>query len=372
MKENPVSFIETVEGKPRRVIYIGFSVMVALLAATVLISGLKSISVKASTIKVGMIFSTASYDDHSFSWQTYQGLVLAESQLGVDGTVYTSTDQTQIEPQVQHCAQDGNDLCIGVGFPLIEPISNTAGAYPDTKFAVIDGAFENNLPNVRGIQFASEQVGYLAGTLAGLMSHSDIIGGLGGYEIPPVTAFTHAYRNGAQCANPSVTTIISYTNDFSNPGLGEQYARGMISRGADVIFSAAGATGNGAIITATRLGVWAIGVDTDQYYSVFMSGTITGSTYLLTSAMKRTDNAVFLSISDVVSGLFTPGTITYTLEVGGVELAPFHQAEEAIHSDVRLMLDWVKMAIIDGRIDPLDPEGPCLLQYKLYMPFTKR
>jgi basic membrane protein A len=372
MKCIPVERTVPSQKKYRQVMVMGLSVTVAFFAIFILVSGLKTEIVKASTIKVGMIFDSPTYDDNGYRWQTIQGLIRSENELGVQGTVYTSTDPSEIEPQVQQCALDGNDLCIGVSFMLVEPISNTAAVYTQTKFAIVDGSYENYLPNVRGILFASEQVGYLAGTLAALMSQSNVIGDLGAMEIPPVTAFTEGYRNAAQCANPDVTTIISYTNDFGNPELGAQYAQGMISQGADVIFAAAGATGDGAILTTTQSSVWAIGVDTDQYYSIFLSGTITGSNYLLSSAMKRTDNAVFITISDVILGTFEPGTVIYDLADGGVGLAPFHETEASIPQSVRSRLDMVKLALMSGMIDPLDPEGPCLEIHPQYLPFSYR
>ena len=355
--------------KPPRGLYISTIIVVALLAVTALLAGLRSMSVQASAVKVGLITQPGALTDMGFNWLSYQGLLRAEGELGVVGTVYTSTDPTELEPNVQQCALDGNDLCIGVGFYLSEAISNSAAVYSNTKFAIIDISYENYLPNLRGMTFASEEVGYLAGTLAALMSQSDVIGDLGGMEIPTVIAFTESYSNGARCANPDITTIISYTGNFTDEFMGAQYAQSMIAQGADVVFAAAGATGNGAILTATQSGVWAIGVDTDQYQTLFMSGTVPGSNYLLTSAMKRLDNGVFYTISDVVSGTFTSGTVTYDLSVDGVGLAPFHEADASIPSGVRTQLAWVRRAIMAGLIDPL---GPCAVIYRQYLPFTSR
>ncbi len=360
------------KAKYRKAIYISISVFIAFLAIFMVISSLQTVSARAAAIKVGMVFDGPSFEDMGFKWQAYQGLVRAEIELGVTGAVYTSTDPSQIEPQVQQCALDGNDLCIGVGFQTFVPISDTSEAFTATKFAVVDGAFEHYLPNVRGIVFTSEQVGYLAGTLAAMMSQSGIIGDLGGVEIPPVTTFIEGYRNGAHCADPAVTTIISYTGVFTDPALGAQYAQGMIAQGADVIFAAAGETGVGAVLTTTQSSVWAIGVDTDQYYSVFMSGTVPGSNYLLSSAMKRTDNAIFLTISDVVSGTFTSGTFVYSLADGGVGLAPFHETDPFVSQDIRLQLNFVRLNLISGALDPLDPEGPCLVLHQLYLPIANK
>lgn len=294
-----------------------------------------------------------------------------KTELGVEGTVYTSTDPSEVETNVQLCAQEGNDLCIGLTFWAAEALSDTAEVYSNT-FVNIDGFYETYPPNLQAVVFASEDAAYLAGTLAALMSQSGTIGDLGGMEIPPVTAFTEGYRNGAQCANPEVTTIISYTNDFGNPDLGAEYAQGMISQGADVIFAAAGPTGNGAILTATQSSVWAIGVDTDQYLTLFMNGTVPGSNYLLTSAVKRYDNAVFLPISDVISGTFSAGNVTYGLAEEVVELAPYHETEASIPMGVQVWLEWIKRAIIGGTIDALDPTAPCLVMHQQFLPLTTR
>jgi basic membrane protein A len=346
-------------------------VIVALLAVIALVTVFKAISAQASEVKVGLIIN-GDIIENEWNWMSIQGLLRAERELAVIGTVYTSTDPAETMTDTQQCALDANDLCIGVEFFTTDAISKTAALYPNTKFALLDGSYKNYMPNLRGVMFTREDVGYLAGTLAALMSQSDILGDLGGMEIPPVVAFTEGYSNGARCAIPDITTIISYTGDFTNPDLGAEYAQGMISHGADVVFAAAGQTGNGAILTTTQSGVWAIGVDTDQYLTLFMTGTVSGSNYLLTSAMVRLDSGVFQTISDLVSGSFTSGEVIYDLAMDGVGLAPFHDADVSIPLASRTQLDWVKRALIGGVIDPLDPEGPCLVMHKQFLPLTNR
>ena len=183
------------------------------------------------------------------------------------------------------------------------------------------------------------------------MSESDLVGGIGGMPIPPVDQFLYPYLNGAQCANENATVLITYTNSFTDTYLGAQLAQTMIGQGADVIFAAAGPAGAGALITATQSDVWAIGVDVDQYYTVFMSGTITGSEKLLSSAMKRIDNAVFDTIGDVISGTFSSGETLYDLALDGVGLAPFHDADPFVPQAVRDQLDLVSTGIVSGTID---------------------
>jgi basic membrane protein A len=150
--------------------------------------------------------------------------------------------------------------------------------------------------------------------------------------------------------------IVTYTNNFGDPDVGAQAAQALIDQGADVIFGVGGNMGNGAVLTATQSGVWGIGVDVDVYHSLFMSGTVPGSEKVLSSAMKRLDNAVYDTIADVISGTFTSGAITYDLAQGGVGLAPFHEADPAVPDSVRGALARVERGLIDGVIDP---NGPC-------------
>lgn len=317
------------------------------------------------SIAVGLVTDGPTVGDMRFNWLSYQGLLRAQSELGVTGTVYTSTSSTAYVPNLQQCVDDGNDLCIAVGFLMADAISSTAAANPGTDFAIVDFSWGSYPDNLRGMVFAVDEAAYMAGTLAGLMTESDAVGDIGGMEIPSVVPFVEGYRNGAQCANPDATVLVTYTGTFIDPELGAEVTQDMIAQGADVIFAVAGPTGVGAVLTATQSGVWGIGVDLDFYISVFMSGTITGSHKLLSSAMKRLDNAVFDSITDVVSGTFTSGTVLYDLAADGVGLAPFHETDPDVPQSVRDALARVKRGIISGTIDV---DGPCPTY--IHLPFV--
>mgnify|MGYP005848033629 FL=1 len=234
---------------------------------------------------------------------------------------------------------------------MAEATWNSAEANPDVDFAIVDYAWATGPDNVRGILFSSEEAGYLAGALAGLMTGSDVVGGIGGMEVLPVSAFLEPYRNGARWMNPDVQVIIAYTGTFVEPDLGAQVAQEMMAQGADVIFGVAGPTGNGAILEAAGSGAWAIGVDADSWHTVFGSGTEAGSEKLLTSATKRVDSAVYHTIADEVGGAFTSGSVLYDLAVDGVGLAPFHDADPFIPQAVRDALDEVEAGILSGSID---------------------
>ncbi|MBI5943075.1 MAG: BMP family ABC transporter substrate-binding protein [Chloroflexi bacterium] len=319
--------------------------------------------------KVGLITDESGIDDMGFNWLAYQGLLQAESNLGVDGTLYQVSGSNHAA-LLQQCVDDGNELCIAVGYFFGASLAGIARANPDTKWGIVDytypdcweGAVEGvdcgsftEVPNVRGIKFDEKQVGYLAGALAGKMTTSNVIGTIGGMDIPPVTAFMDGYRNGAQCANANVNVLMNFTGTFIDPELGAAVAEDMMQDGADVIFGVAGPTGNGAILYSSQHEVWSIGIDTDQYLSVFGNGTVDGSDKLLTSAMKNLDNGVYQTIEDYINGGFSSGTVTYHLTDGGVGLAPYHETDDDISLGVKDYVDGVKADIINGSININEP-----------------
>jgi basic membrane protein A len=318
-------------------------------------------------VNVGLVTDEATLADESFNWLSYQGLLRAESELGVVGTVYTSTSSADYQPNLEQCAADGNELCIAVGFSMKSAISNVAALSPTVDFAIVDVAFDSYPDNLRGIVFAADEVGYLAGTLAAGMTLSDVVGVVGGFPIPSVDDFIYGYRNGAQCANSTAQVLITYTYSFGDQDTGAQVAQGLIAQDADVIFGVAGGAGAGAVLTATQSGVWGIGVDTDYYTTVFESGAVAGSEYLLSSALKRIDNAVYDTVQDVVSDTFTAGTMLYDLAMGGVELAPFHEADGSVPQSVRDELDAARTGIISGTLDISDS-----CRTFIYLPLTLR
>ena len=324
---------------------------------------------EADAVKVGLVPDVGGVNDMSFNWSAYQGLVRSEDELGVVGTVYTTTQpaQAHYESKLQECVDDGNALCIAVGFNMADATLSKANANTVVDFAIVDFTYDSYPSNLRGIDFASDEAGYLAGTLAGMMTVSDVIGAVGGMDIPPVANFIDGYRNAAQCANPDVTVLVTYTGTFIDPDLGAQTAQAMISQEADIIFGVGGLTGNGAVLTATQSSLWGIGVDTDQWFSLFMSGTVPGSDKLLTSAMKRIDNAVCDTISDELSDSFTSGTVRYGLSLQGVGLAPYHETDASVPQSVRGALARVERCIVLGACDPLGASCPAYSHVPLTM-----
>lgn len=340
------------------------AVFIIVLAAALLTS--PSIARTPAAVAVGLVPSESGVNDQGYNQLAYEGLLRAETSLGVTGSVYTPTGESEYEAKLQECVDAGNDLCISVSFMMADATRNIANANPGTLFAIAESEEPSPPDNLRGIMFASDEAGYLAGTLAGLMTESDMVGGVGGMQIPAVEAFLEPYRIAAECANLQATVILTYTGTFLDPELGAQVAQQMLDQGADVIFGAAGPTGNGAILTATQSGAWAIGVDVDQYFTLFQGGAVAGADHLLTSASKRVDNAVYQTIADVVAGTFTAGTVVYGLADDGVGLAPYHESDPYVPQSVRDRLEAVRLGIINGTIDTYEP---CEV-YRVYLPLV--
>lgn len=321
-------------------------------------------------LSVGLSTDGPDVDDNGFNESVYAGILQAQSEDLVISTVYTAADPDEYQPDLELCAQDGNQLCIAVGFLMTEAVTNAALAHPETMYTIMDADITDATDNLRSYDFAEDEAGYLAGSLAGLMTSSDVVGAVGGMSsVPAVVDFLERYGHAAVCANPSATTILTYTETFVDPDLGAQTAADQMALGADVIFGAAGPTGNGAILYAAQNGAYAIGVDMDQYLTVFDSGAEEGSEMLLSSAMKRLDNAAYDAITDLIAGAFTPGMIDFNLENDGVGLAPFHETEAIIPDYVKIWLAFIEDQIISG---DLDIYGACLTPKFVYLPTIVR
>jgi peptide/nickel transport system substrate-binding protein len=321
------------------------------------------------TVKVGLIVDGPTPFDGSFNEMAYQGLQRAQTELGMVGTVYTTTSGGPYEAQFAQCAAEDNALCVGVGFSMADAGLAAASAATTTKFAVVDYEFNYPPGNLRGITFAEDEAGYLAGVLAGKMTASHVVGAVAGWPVPAVERFVAGYRHGFMCSNSHITAtaLITYANTFTDPALGAQIAQQQIANRADVIFNIAGLTGNGAILTATQSGKWAIGVDADQYVTLFGNGAVAGANKLLSSAMKRVDNAVFSTIADMISGTFTSGNTVYRLNDNGVGLAPFHGADAAIPPSAKNAIEAARLGIINGTLDVNDD-----CREYLYLPLIRR
>ncbi|MBA2616246.1 MAG: BMP family ABC transporter substrate-binding protein [Actinobacteria bacterium] len=263
-------------------------------------------------MKVGLVTDIGGLNDRGFNQLAFQGLKQAESDLGVEIRVLESKSDADYIPNLQTLAEDGFDLIISVGFLMTEATAEAAKAFPDTKFAIVDSAFDPPLDNAQGLLFKEQEAGYLVGYMAGLVTETGTVSSVGGQKIPPVDRFIAGFQKGAKDANPDVKTLNGYSQDFVAQDKCKEVALDQISKGSDVVFQVAGGCGLGALDAAKSKSVWGIGVDADQAFL---------GSHVLSSALKRVDVAVFKAIEGAVNDAFEAGGVTsFGLAEDGVGL----------------------------------------------------
>jgi basic membrane protein A len=284
----------------------------------------------AKKLKVGLVTDIGGLNDRSFNQLANAGLEKAKSELGIEGRVLTSKANSDYVPNLSSLAQQKYDLVIGVGFLMAEAMDTVASKFPDTKFAIIDvdaTGLKSKPTNVEGLLFSEQQAGYLAGYMAGLYvkdAGGTTIGSVGGQKIPPVDHYIAGYDAGAKAANPDIKTVNGYSQDFVDQAKCKELALNQIQQGAKVVFQVAGQCGLGVIDAAKEKNVQAIGVDADQAYL---------GDQVLTSALKKVDQAVFNSIKGVQDNTFKGGANTiFDVKSGGVGIGKTN-AEGAKYAD---------------------------------------
>src|SRR5712671_8003393 len=290
-----------------------------------------------SKIHVGIVFDIGGKDDRSFNAAAWVGTKCAETGRRPDGTPCKDEfgndkpaldivlrdvepgNPTSIEPAMRAFAERGYDLIIGVGFAQAPIIESVARDYPNIHFAIIDGV--SQLPNVASLVFKEHEGSYLVGVLAAKTTRTNTLGFVGGMDIPLIHRFEKGYEEGAKSVNPNIQIVQNYVgvtdSAWNNPGKGKELSLAQIGKGADVIFTAAGNSGLGAFDAVEQQGKqngrathFVIGVDSNQ--NMVKPG------FVLTSMVKRVDNAVYDIIKDVVNGKFQAGFHVFGLESEGV------------------------------------------------------
>jgi basic membrane protein A and related proteins len=307
---------------------------------------------EANPIRVGLIVDQGQLDDNGFNELAFKGLTRAEKELGIEGRVLESASAADYIPNMTTLARDGYDLVIGVGFAQGDAIGKVAQKYPDVSFAIIDvdQAFVPGTPaNVEGLLFREQEVGYLAGYLAGLeekrRAGADVISAVGGMKEPPVDRFIAGYFAGAEKAAPGIRTILDYSQDWDDQAKCKELALNQIARGSNIVFQVAGGCGLGALNAAGEKGKQGIGVDADQSFL---------GPHILTSAQKGVDAAVFLTIESIKDGTWKGGgNATFGLKEEGVGLGTV--SPDVPQEDVDAV-DEIEQQIADGEITGIPTE----------------
>lgn len=268
----------------------------------------------ADKITVAMVSDVAGINDQSYNQSAWEGLERAKKELGIEIKYLESKQDSDYATNVETLADEEVDLIIGVGSKLADTIKEAAKNYPDQKFAIIDETYDEIPSNVKSVLFESEQASYLVGLIAGKMSETKNVGFIGGLDIPVINTFKYGYMAGVKAADANCEIQAQYANSFNDQAKGKAITNQMISKGADVVFTAAGDVGTGSMEAIKEANKYGIGVDRDQ--------SDLAPQNILTSAIKRVDVGMYETVKELVEGKFQGGTsTTYGLEQNGIGIA---------------------------------------------------
>jgi len=305
-----------------------------------------------SKVHVGIVFDIGGKDDRSFNAAAWEGVKRAARDFPIVLRDVEPGDPTSIEPAMRAFAERGYDLIIGVGFSQTPIIETVAKDYPNISFVIVDGV--SQLPNVASLIFREHEGAYLVGMIAAMTSKTGTLGFLGGMDIPLIHKFEVGYEEGAHAVNPEVNVVPNYIGvtdtAWNDPVKGKELARTQIERGADIIFAAAGNSGLGAFDAVEQYGKddqgraqkLVIGVDSNQNW--------VKPGFVLTSMVKRVDNAVYQIVKDRVANQFAGGIHVYGLENEGIGYAVDEYNKDLIPPATIRAVDQARKKIIDGQI----------------------
>ena len=260
--------------------------------------------------KITLVLSVGGVHDESFNQGAWEGAQKASQELGVDVSYLESNSDADYAPNIETAIDQESDIVVGVGFQVGDAIKEAAKAHPEQQFVTIDSTYEEGLENVRNISFDEQQAGYLTGLIAGKMTKTNVIGWIGGLDIPSCSNFYIGYEKGAKEANPDIKVMKQFTNSFTDAAKGRVVAEGMVNENADIIFMASGGGNAGSLEVVRENNIKAIGVD--------MANNYLAPEHIITSALKDVGRGLYLTIEDFLSGSFTSGNVTYNLSNGGV------------------------------------------------------
>jgi basic membrane protein A len=309
-----------------------------------LLSALLCPALANAEFKVGLVLDRGGKDDKSFNASAYEGAMLAKKNLGVFVKYVEATDDNAFEPMLRAFAQKDFDLIVGIGFAQRDAVKKVAAQFPKRHFAIVDA--EVNAPNVQSLMFEEHEGAFLVGAIAALTSKSGKVGFVGGMDIPLIRRFAMAYEAGVKHVNKGGSVLVNYvgvtSEAWNNPPKGKELALAQFDAGADVIFAGAGASGLGVFDAAEERNKLAIGCDSNQNW--VKPGII------LTSMLKRVDQAIYAEIEDAKAGKFKGGTKRFGLANKGIDYAVDKYNEAILKPEVCKKAEALKAEILTGKI----------------------
>ena len=261
--------------------------------------------------RVTLVLSTGGVNDQSFNQSAWEGALKAQDKYNVEVSYIESHQDSEYMQNIETAIDQDSDLVVGVGFKLTDVIKDAAEDYPEQKFAIIDGTYDNMPNNVTSIMFSEEQAGYAAGLVAANTSETGVVGFIGGIDIPSCSNFLVGFEKAIKEENPNMKVLSQYTNTFTDAAKGRIIAEQMVKDDADILFMASGAGNSGTIEVVRENNIKAIGVDMPNNYIA--------PKHIITSALKNVGTGLELTIKDLVERNFEGGQVKiYDLSNSGV------------------------------------------------------
>lgn len=352
-----------------------FSILIFLIVSVSLVfAGGDSEKAKSGSepeIKVALVTDVGGIDDKSFNQATWEGVKRFEDELKAAGarvstTYLQSESDADYIPNLSTVADEGYQLIVAPGFLFTDSIAQVSANYPDTHFLSIDTVVADR-SNVVSAVFSEEQGSFLVGIAAGMRAKKDgfkKVGFIGGIDFDVIQRFEAGFEAGVKAVDSNMEVAIEYAGDFANPQIGQTIATKLFNSGINVIFHAAGATGNGLIKEAkdrslqklssndSGPSVWAIGVDKDQYQDGIYSS---GKSAILTSMLKRVDTAAYYIAKKEYEGAFPGGEILhFDLAKNGVGIPQDNPNLD--NETTALIEEWTEKIVNGSYTVPTTPE----------------
>lgn len=286
---------------------------------------------KPSEVSIGLSTDEGGINDKSFNQSANEGVLRAKDDFGIKYTAIEAQKKEDYEPNLQALVDDGSNLVFAIGYQLADAVENIARNNPDANFCIVDSVVEAD--NVESITFKEEEGSFLVGVIAGLMTKTNKIGFIGGKDQDTIVKFEAGFAAGVSAVNPEAAkglisadgkapgSTVKYADSFADTNKGYELAKSLYESGCDVIYHAAGGVGIGMFQAAKQFkdqgkDVWAIGADMDQAIALPDYSNI-----ILTSMVKRVDNATYDAVKSQVEGTFQPGIKVIGIAEGGVSVA---------------------------------------------------
>ena len=305
-------------------------------------SALLALTAGAVLADPAIIFDVGGKHDKSFNQAAAEGAERWKAETGGSYKELEMQNEAQREQALRQLAEGGANPIVMTGFAFGDVLNTVAPDYPETKFAIIDMVVDQ--PNVKSVVFTEDQGSYLVGMMAGMASKSNVVGFIGGMDIPLIRRFGCGYAQGVKAVKPDATVILNMTGTdgsaWNNPVKGAEIAKSQQSQGADVIYAAAGGTGVGVLQAAADMGILSIGVDSNQNY--MHPGSV------LTSMLKRVDNAVYDAFKE--GEALAPGIAVMDLKAGGVGYAMDENNAALVTAEMTAAVDAAAEKIKSGEL----------------------